>query len=194
MKEARKFLRKHRPTKVDVLKPNGETVIGYLLTTSVAMLGAKRDVLYPLSYVDEYHEGNIKAGHVVLGGGIFKIDDVIEHSLEPDRFLEVLTQIDDRIVEDWFIITIDGQEVHRTISSSKSSRARNQYLRERKRGKIKFNHMRIVDPAGNLTDFVFGCETPGMAAMREHALAKKLARKLRGGKIEEEEEAEWMPG
>jgi len=75
--------------------------------------------------------------------------------LESDRFMDELTYVQERIVEDWFIITIDGIEVDRVNSGYKSNRARDQYLRERKDGNISFKHLKQVDPAGNRTDFTF---------------------------------------
>ena len=156
MKEVRKFLKKNQPIDVEVLGAHGEHSWGYMLSNRLGVLGPKKDILYLLSYVDGYNVSRfIPSKHVVILDDLFKIDEVIEHVFEPTRFMEELTHIPEARIHDWYRIWIDGELVFSTQSVRKCNNARDSYLRERKIGKVDFKHMKMLDPAGNRTDFTF---------------------------------------
>lgn len=155
MKEVRKFLRKNKPLEVEITGARGERSRGYLLPNRLAVLGPKKDILYPLSYVTDHNASRyIPDKHVAILDELFKIDDVIEYILEPDRFMDELTYSHD-VDDDKFTIEIDGQWIYISTSSMRCDKARNSYLRERKLGNIKFDHMKIMSPMGYRTDFIF---------------------------------------
>lgn len=156
MKEVKKFLRKHPPTEVQVRGARGQNMVCFLLKGRLALLGPKKDVLYILLFVDNWNSTRfIPDKHIAFMDMLFKIEDVIDHAFEPSRFLEELTYTPEVSGDAHYKIWIDGILVYETELDSRCDKARNQFLKERKRGLITFNHLRVIDTNGNRTDFIF---------------------------------------
>ena len=155
MKKVKAYLKKNKPLEVKVTGDRGQVVPGLLLSDKLVLLNEKKDVLHLLSPIGTHNSTRtVLEGHVALLETLFKIDDTIEHAFEPDRFLTELTKKSGS-TEEMFEIVIDGELVYKNISGRKADKQRNSYLRERKLGDIKFNHMRITSPDGLNTDYLF---------------------------------------
>lgn len=155
MKEVKKFLKNNPPIQVEVLGTHGKREHCYLLRGRLAILGPKKDILYTLSYVSDHNASRyIPNQHVSFMEELFKIDETVEYILEPVRFMQEL-EYTSEVKEEMFTIEIDGEEVYRNATSYKCDRARDSYLKERKKGNVDFKHMKITNPKGERTDFTF---------------------------------------
>lgn len=163
------YLEEHAK-KVEVLAYTGISRTGKLLNDRLVLVIDQS--LYVLDYVEEFTGTFPSPFHVVIDECGYKIINIINNNLDGRAFEAELTKLP-AIHTDWYKMFIDGEQVYKTISSRKCSKMRDTYLRERKDSNINFNHLKVVDPAGNATDFLFNQNDPGVLGARKLAKAKQ---------------------
>lgn len=176
MKAINKFLKKNPPMEVEVETARGGRETCLLLSNRLAILDHKKRWFYHLSYVGNHTSSTfIPDKHVAFLDELFKIDDVIDAALEPDRFMDEITYESEGIKPHKFVIYIDGEEVYSTTSGSKCNRMRDEYIHEQKVGNMSFNHLKVVDPDNEKVDFLFNQHDPNVAKARQAAKAVRDA-------------------
>jgi len=148
------WLKEHKPLEVEIKYPSGRVYDLLLLNDKLVLLSLKHNFLFKLDPVSSWNGGTIPEHHCVMMDHLFKFEDYLYIDKNPVRFLEELTKKAFDHTE-WFYIYIDGQLVHKTISGRKCTKMRNQYIKERKDGGVKFKHLKVIDPEKKETDFLF---------------------------------------
>ena len=128
--------------------------------------------LYILDPHGPWDHNKIPAGKVLMMDYLFTVEEIIDLHQRPERFVKTLIAAPVNNPRMYYI-EIDGQRVYQTLSGRSWTKARNEYLHERRVGNIKFKHLKMVDPEMKVTDFHFGLKDPGVAAVRALAAKKK---------------------
>lgn len=163
-KEVNKYLK--TLATVEVVVRIGDGSMNMLLHPDKLLLISKaHGELYVLNPIKPYEFDRMPEGKLRMLDWLFTIEEVIQLSKKPDRFFSVLTTVS--LVEaKMYYIYVDGELAYRSMSGRMWTRTRDQYMKERRFGKIKFDHLRTIDPEGKETDFLFNQKDPGVAAVR----------------------------
>jgi hypothetical protein len=125
----------------------------WLCEYNLILLDWTKDILYMISPVG-LPGRELKKDHCILLGYEYHIDRVIDVEKKPKSFAkELIREAYD--IENWYKIFIDDELMYKTLSISRCNLMRNRYLKERRHGDIKFEHLLVVDPSGLRTDFIF---------------------------------------
>lgn len=151
---------------IEVVVRIGDGSMNMLLHPNKLLLISKsHEELYVLNPMKPYEFDRMPEGKLRMLDWLFTIEEVIQLSKKPDRFLSVLTTLP-LVRAKMYYIYIDGELAYKSMSGRTWTRTRDQYMKERKVGKITFDHLQTVDPEGKETDFLFNQKDPGVAAVR----------------------------
>ena len=152
-------------TEVIVEKPDKLKLL-MLPDTLVLITRTPHDIMYLLSPVKAYNGTDDIKDYWLMMGHLFTVDEVIDINENPEAYFNEFNRIPN-VYQPWSRIFLDGVQVYKTLSSKKCIKERNRLLRSRKDGWIRFDHLKVIDPERNHTDFLFNQNDPAVAAMRE---------------------------
>ena len=169
-KLVKKYVKVTEFIQTTITDPEGRVMEMLLHPDKLVLVSSDFERLYIMDSWKPWDHSKVPGDRMLMLDYLFTVEEIIVLKKEPERFVKILTTAPVGHPSMYYIY-IDGQLVHRTLSSRVWTKVRNAYLRERKLGGIKFNHLKTVDPAQHVTNFVFDQKDPGVEATR--ALLRK---------------------